>query len=164
MVFPVKPEKPIRSVTWAIIERKSMLELTKTELSRPYEAVVILGVDTPEGEQKDLFKKNKNIIESFSGEMNHIDTWGERKLANPINKQKKAIYFHYTFTALPHAINEMERTMKLDDRVLRVIHSRLSEKIPLQKQVENFKDRIAESIQKKKEKEGKFKSRKTFRQ
>ena len=141
-----------------------MLELTKITLSHPYEAVVIMGADTPEEDQKDILKKNKSIIESFSGEMNHIDTWGERKLANPINKQKKAIYFHYTFKVAPHAIPEMERTMRLNDRVLRAVHTRLSEKIPLQKQVENFKDRIAESIQKKKEKEVKFKSRKTFRQ
>ncbi len=140
-----------------------MLKLTKTTLPHPYEAIVIMGVDTPEGEQRDLLKKNKSIIESFSGEMNHIDTWGERKLTNPIKKQKKAIYFHYTFKSSPEAIHEMERTMKLNSRVLRVMHTRLSEKIPLQKQVENFKSRIAESIQKKKEKEGKYKSRKTVR-
>ena len=53
-----------------------MLELTKTTPSHPYEAIVILGVNTPEGEQRNILKKNKSIIESFSGEMNHIDTWG----------------------------------------------------------------------------------------
>ena len=141
-----------------------MLKLTKTTLSYPYEAIIIVGRGTTEEEQRNLLKKNKSIIESFSGEINHIDTWGERKLANPINKQKKAIYFHYTFKASPEAIHEMERTMRLNDRVLRVMHTRLSEKVPLQKQVEDFKSRIAEAIQKKKEKEGKFKSRKTVRE
>ena len=140
-----------------------MLELTRKDVSRPYEAVVIMDIGTPEEEQRDIFKKNKSIIESFSGELNHIDTWGERRLANPIDKRKKAIYFHYTFKALPDAIREIERTMGLNDRVLRVMHNRLSEKLPIQKQVENFKDRLAESLQKKKEKEAKFKSRKTVR-
>ena len=82
---------------------------------------------------------------------------------NPIKKQKRAIYFHYTFKTSPEAIYEMERTMKLNNQVLRVMHTRLSEKTQLKKHVENFKGRIAESIQKKKEKEGKFKNRKIFR-
>ena len=140
-----------------------MLELTKTNPSYPYEAVVIMDISTSEEERKDIFRKNKSIIESFSGEINHIDTWGERRLANPIKKQKKAIYFHYTFKASPEVIHEIERTMRLNDRILRVVHTRLSEKIPIQKQVEDFKNRIAESMQKKKEKEVKIKSRKMAR-
>ena len=140
-----------------------MLKMTETELSRPYEAVIIMDRDSSEEEQKNLFKKNKSIIESFSGEIHHIDTWGERKLANPIKKHKKALYFHCSFKANPFAVKEIERTMRLNDRVLRVVHTRLSEKIPLQKQIEDFKERLAEANQKKKEKEAKIKNRKTFR-
>lgn len=140
-----------------------MLELSQTTVTRPYEAVVMMNVDASEQEQKDLFKKNKSIIESFSGEFNHIDTWGKRKLANPIENHNRAIYFHSTFMASPEAIKELERTMKLNDKVLRVVHSRLSEKTPLSKQVDAFKERLAETLQKEKEKEAKFKARKAAR-
>lgn len=140
-----------------------MLELSKTTVTRPYEAVIMMNSDATEQEQKDLFKKNKSIIESFSGELNHLDTWGKRKLANPIENNTRAIYFHATFTASPDAIKELERTMSLNDRVLRAVHTRLSDDMPLQKHVDGFKERLAETLQKEKEKEAKFKARKAAR-
>lgn len=137
-----------------------MLELSQVTVTRPYEAVIMMDESASDQDQKDLFKKNKSIIESFSGEINHIDTWGKRKLANPINKKTRAYYFHTTFMASPEAIKELERTMKINDKVLRAVHTRLSDKLPLSKQVENFKERLAETLQKEKEKEAKFKARK----
>jgi small subunit ribosomal protein S6 len=137
-----------------------MLKLSQETLIRPYEAVIMMDSDSSEQDQKDLFKKNKSIIESFSGEINHVDTWGKRKLANPINDKMRAYYFHTTFKASPDAIKELERTMKINDKVLRVVHTRLSEKLPLSKHVENFKAQLVETLQKEKEKEAKFKARK----
>ena len=133
------------------------------KIKRPYESVVIVHPDATEEEQKTLFKKNKSIVEDFQGTWNHIDTWGKRKLANPIENKTRAIYFHSTFMASPDAIKELERTMKLNDKVLRVVHTRLSEKLTLQKHVENFKTQLAETLQKEKEKEAKFKARKAAR-
>lgn len=141
-----------------------MLELSQTTVTRPYEAVIMMDDSATEQEQKDLFKKNKSIIESFSGEMNHIDTWGKRKMANPIDNKTRAIYFHSTFMASPKAIQELERTMKINDKVLRVVHTRLSEKMTLAKHVDSFKDRLAETLKKEQEKEAKFKARKSARQ
>ncbi len=139
------------------------MELSQTTVTRPYEAVIMMDTDASDQDQKTLFKKNKSIIESYSGEVNHIDTWGKRKLANPIDKVTRAIYFHTTFMASPDAIKELERTMKLNDKVLRVVHTRLSEKQSLSKHVESFKDRLADTLQKEKEKEAKFKARKAAR-
>jgi small subunit ribosomal protein S6 len=65
--------------------------------------------------------------------------------------------------ASPDAIKELERTMKLNDKVIRVVHTRLSEKETLAKQVEAFKDRLADTLQKEKEKEAKYKARKAAR-
>ena len=140
-----------------------MLELSSKTITRPYEAIIMMDSDSNDEDQKNLFKKNKSIIESFSGEVNHIDTWGKRKLANPIDNKRRAVYFHTTFTASPTAITELERVMKLNEKVLRVVHTRLSEKIPLTKHVENFKTHLADTLAKEKEKEAKFKARKAAR-
>lgn len=139
------------------------MELSKVTVTRPYEAVIMMDTDASEEDQKALFKKNKSIIESFSGELNHIDSWGKRRLANPIEKTTRAIYFHSTFMASPDAIKELERTMKLNDKVLRVVHTRLPEQETLAKQVEAFKDRLTDTLQKEKEKEAKYKARKAAR-
>lgn len=140
-----------------------MFELSKIEVSRPYEGIIVMDPDTPEADQKSLFQKNKGIIESFAGEVNHIDTWGKRRLGNPINNKSRAIYFHTTFTASPKAISELERTMKINDKVLRCVHTRLPENTSLQKYIEKFKEQLAETLRKEKEKEAKFKARKATR-
>ena len=139
------------------------MELSQITVTRPYEAIIMMDESATDQEQKELFKKNKSIIEEFSGEINHIDTWGKRKLANPIDDKSKAIYFHSTFMASPSAIKELERTMKINDKVLRAVHTRLSDTMTLSKHVESFKERLADTLQKEKEKEAKFKARKAAR-
>ncbi len=128
---------------------------------RPYEGVVLIHPEASEDEQKALFKKNKSIIEEqFGGAVKHLDTWGKRSLANPIEKLKKAVYFHTTFEANPQAIAELERTMRINDRVLRFMHTRLDEGTDLNTHVENFKKALAESAAREREREAKFQARK----
>lgn len=128
--------------------------------TRKYEAVIIMHPDCSETEQKALFQKNKEILKTFEGDLNHIDTWGRRKLANPINKLTRGIYFHATFEAKGDAIAELERTMRINDKVLRFQHSRLDDRMSLAKYLENFKDSLAETSRREKEREVKAQQRK----
>lgn len=131
------------------------------ELKRPYEAVILVHPDTPLEEQKELFRKNKSTIESFKGSVHSLETWGKRTLANPIGKLRKAIYFHVTFESGTQAIAELERTMRINDRVLRFMHTRLDEREPLVKFMETFKRGLQESAQREKEREAKIQARKS---
>ncbi len=128
---------------------------------RPYEGIIIVHPDATEEEQKELFRRNKSIIEEqFGGSVKHLDTWGKRTLANPIKKHRKAIYFHTTFEAEPQAIAELERTMRISDKVLRFVHTRLDDGTDLAAYVENFKKALAESAAREREREAKFQARK----
>jgi len=127
---------------------------------RPYEGVVIMHADASDEEQKALFKRNKGIVESFKGSLKHVDTWGKRNLGNSIAGSRKALYFHTTFEAAPEAIAELERTMRINDRVLRFMHTRLKDGTNLSTHVENFKKALAESAQREREREAKFQARK----
>jgi small subunit ribosomal protein S6 len=128
---------------------------------RPYEGVVLVHPDATEDEQKALFRKNKAIIEEqFGGEVKHLDTWGRRSLANPIEKTRKAVYFHTSFSANPQAIAELERTMRINDKVLRFMHTRLDERQDLDTHLENFRNALAESAAREREREAKFQARK----
>lgn len=126
---------------------------------RPYELVAIVHPDATLEEQKELFRKNKSIIEGFSGSVHSLDTWGKRTLANPIGKIRKAIYFHMTFQAAPPTVAELERTMGINDRVLRFVHTRLDSRVPLSKFMESFKRGLQESANREKEKEAKAQAR-----
>jgi small subunit ribosomal protein S6 len=128
---------------------------------RPYEGVVLVHPDASEDDQKTLFKKNKAIIEDqFGGSLKTVDTWGKRTLSNPIEKIRKAVYFHVTFAANPAAIAELERTMRINDKVLRFMHTRLDDDMDLATHMENFKKSLAESAAREREREAKFQARK----
>lgn len=133
--------------------------MSTTELKRHYEAVVLMHPDASLEEQKELFRKNKGIVEQFGGAIYSLDTWGKRTLANHIGKTRKAIYFHSTFEAKPAAISELERTMRINDKVLRYMHTRLDERQPLAKYMETFKKAIVESANKEKEREAKIQAK-----
>lgn len=115
--------------------------------------------DATAEEQKELFRKNKGIIEQFGGGIHSLDTWGKRALANPIGKTRKAVYFHSTFEAKPAAITELERTMRINDRVLRYMHTRIDERVTLSKYMDSFKKAIVESAAKEKEREAKIQAK-----
>lgn len=140
-----------------------MLELKVETLIRPYESVILVHPDATEEEQKALFKRNESIIKSFKGEITNIDSWGKRKLANPIQKNQRAFYFHTLFTATPEAIAELERTMGINDKVLRFMHTRLEDGTDLNKFLETFHKSIQEVAEREREREAKFQAKRAAR-
>ena len=137
--------------------------LTAPKEIRPYEVIVLMHPDASEEEQKTLFRKNKSIIEEqFGGQMVHLDTWGKRTLANAIHKTKKAYYFHATFKSEPAAIAELERTMRINDRVLRFMHTALDVRTDLTKYLEDFRTSLAAAAQREREREAKFQARRSM--
>jgi small subunit ribosomal protein S6 len=136
---------------------------SSSKVRRKYEVVVIMHPDASEDEQKALFRKNAEIIKAFDGSVNHLDTWGKRKLGNPVNKVTRGNYFHSTFEATGEAIAELERTMRINDKVLRFQHTRLDDRVSLSKFVEKFKEALVETANREREREIKNQQRKAMR-
>ena len=128
----------------------------KTANTRAYEGIIIVQAETPLDAQKELFRKNKKIVEDHSGSVHHVETWGRRTLGNPIHKNTKGVYFHTTFYADNNAVAELERTMRINDRVLRFIHTRLEEETDLNKYLEGFRNELAANAAKEREREAKM--------
>ncbi len=135
------------------------MELTKggpkAAVKRPYEVVIIMHPDATLEEQKDLFKKNKTTITTYKGTINSVESWGKRNLATPIGRLRKALFFHSTFEADPQVVMELERTMRINDKVLRFMHTKLDERTNIVKHLEAFKKGLAETAQREKEREAK---------
>lgn len=125
------------------------------DLKRPYEVVILVHPDTTLDEQKALFKKNKETIANYKGSVHLLETWGKRNLATPIGKLRKAVYFYSIFEANPQAIMELERTMRINDKVLRFMHTKLDERTTMAKHAEAFKKGLADSAAREKEREAK---------
>lgn len=127
----------------------------KQELKRPYEVVILMHPDATVEEQKELFKKNKATIATYKGSVHTLETWGKRTLVTPIGKLRKAVYFHSIFEANPQAVAELERTMRINDKVLRFMHTKLDERVSVAKHAETFKKGLADSAAREKEREAK---------
>ena len=127
---------------------------------RNYEVVIILNPEATEEVQKNFFKNRKEIIESFEGQINHVDTWWKRRLANPIKKYSLGNYFHSTFTAKPKAIAELERKMNIDDNVLRYQHVVLDSRVSIDKHLEAYQETLLSAKKLYEERQAKMQARK----
>ncbi len=137
-----------------------MSALQEPSSLRKYEGVLILNPDLGDEDQKAILRKNREVIKSFKGDFHHLDTWGKRRLANPIEKYTRGIYIHYSFEADPSCVSELERTMRINDKVLRFNHTRLDDRVSLSKHIEAFKSNLEATLQREKERESKFQARK----
>ncbi len=135
----------------------------KVAIKRPYEAVIIMSPDASDEQQKSLFTKNKEIIEGLGGSVVSVETWGKRTLANPIEKTKLGLYFHSYFEAQPSAVLELERTMRINEKVLRFLHTKLGEEGSAAPYVEKYKEVLAESVKRQQEAEAKLAKKKAAR-
>jgi small subunit ribosomal protein S6 len=53
------------------------------------------------------------------GTIEHVDTWGRRRLAYPIGRYRDGVYILYRMQLPPNAAAEIERALKLTESVIR---------------------------------------------
>jgi len=86
---------------------------------RKYETVVIVQPDLGDDELKGLSAKVTDIIATMKGNLHRLEDWGVRKLAYPIRKSARGRYYYVRFDGDAALIAELERRLRLDDKVLR---------------------------------------------
>ncbi len=86
---------------------------------RKYETIFIAQPELGEDELKGLTEKVHEVISTMKGECKRLEDWGIRKLAYPVNKCVRGRYFYLNFTGNSTLIAELERRLRLDDKVLR---------------------------------------------
>ena len=91
---------------------------------RPYEMVVVLQADLDEEDLQAQLVAIKGWIESSDGSIVEIDTWGRRRLAYPINKQREGYYTIYKLSLPAAAPLVLERNLRLNENVLRFLITR----------------------------------------
>jgi len=84
-----------------------------------YEVVVIVKSDLTEEDIIALLDRCQAIITDRKGVIAKVDKWGKRRLAYEINKQKDGFYFLIDFAGDGPIVAELERNLKIDDRILK---------------------------------------------
>lgn len=88
---------------------------------REYEIVYILDSALTEDQVSEKLGRFHAHITDGGGEITAVDHWGKRQLAYPIRKKTSGNYVVVQFTADPEALPELERTLKLDEELVRYL-------------------------------------------
>ena len=110
---------------------------------RPYEMMIVLAPDIPEDELEPTIDTIESYVTRFGGEViaiNRDSPWGRRRLAYPIRHAGRDVrdgfYALYYFDVEPTAITEIEREIRLNDRIIRDMIIALEEQVTILPPVE----------------------------
>ena len=96
---------------------------------RRYETIVITHADFADDEIQTIIDRYKAIIESRQGLVVKIDKWGKRKLAYEIKKIARGFYILFDFVGQADAVDELERNLKIDDKILKFMTVKTNDKV-----------------------------------
>ena len=115
-----------------------MLLLTDGLLTRwgvnhlyPYEILVIFDSRPTDEELAALLGRIQETLRSLGADVRRAESWGKRRLAYEIRKQREGHYAVVECVAAPATIKEFERQLGLNEQVLRFLTTR----VPVRKRV-----------------------------
>jgi len=99
---------------------------------RQYELYLVIDADVEEEDVNAIVERMTQLISAgdgtTSGEVVKVETRGKRRLTFPIKNKSEGQDTILYFQTPPQALPEMERVLKLDERVLRYLIVRTDEK------------------------------------
>ena len=89
---------------------------------RKYELMLIFKPDLAEEAITEVKTRLSKIIEDFKGEfIEEVSGWGKRRMAYSIEDYPEGIYMLWHFNGQAETVEELDRIIKISDRVLRHI-------------------------------------------
>jgi small subunit ribosomal protein S6 len=91
---------------------------------RPYELMVLIRPAVTDEALTEAVDQISSVIAGAGGSVINIkrdSPWGRRRLAYPIQDARDATYVLYHFTSGPSQLQEIERDLKLDGRIIRYL-------------------------------------------
>ncbi|HAZ37563.1 MAG TPA: 30S ribosomal protein S6 [Clostridiaceae bacterium] len=88
---------------------------------KKYETLVVLNPNLTEEEVKAVEEKVKEVIVNGGGVVENVDEWGKRKLAYEIDHINEGYYVLINFSAGPDLPKELDRILRISDKVIRHI-------------------------------------------
>ncbi|MGD9505259.1 MAG: 30S ribosomal protein S6 [Syntrophobacteraceae bacterium] len=92
---------------------------------RKYEAFFILDPDMSDEATASANEKIMGVVTANGGAVISNTSWGKKKLAYPVRKHTRGHYILMEFSGDPTLVAELERNMRLDERVLKFITVKL---------------------------------------
>jgi small subunit ribosomal protein S6 len=96
---------------------------------RHYETLFIVTPDISEEDLKAVATKIKGVVTGMDGIVTSYDEQGRKKLAYSVKKQNKGYYVLMDYVGSADVVSEIERNMRLDDRVLKYLTVKLADQV-----------------------------------
>ncbi len=87
--------------------------------SKEYETIYILRSDVDADTADKVQGRVAEVVGRDNGKLVKVESWGRRKLAYPVGKQKKGVYIYVKYVGKGGLVQEVERNLKLQDSVLK---------------------------------------------
>jgi small subunit ribosomal protein S6 len=87
--------------------------------AKEYETIYILRSDVDAEAAERVQTRVSDALEREHGKLVKVESWGRRKLAYPIGKQRKGVYVYLKYAGGGGLVAEVERNLKLQDAVVK---------------------------------------------
>ena len=84
-----------------------------------YETIFITPPDLPENDVKAIKETLQKLVKKNKGNDVVFTDWGKRRLSYPISKNSRVNYWYYCYTGESNLPSEIDRSLRLNDKVLR---------------------------------------------
>ncbi len=101
---------------------------------RKYETFFIVDPELTEEGYTLVGDKLKGIVDANGGSVLSYVSWGKKKLAYPVKKRHQGHYILMENAGGPELVAELERNMRLDERVLKFITVKLEDRFDPEKE------------------------------
>jgi len=98
-------------------------------MHRSYEIGFVVNPEATEEEVKKINDLVVSLVEKDGGKVEKLDEWGRRALAYPIDEHEEGIYTFVAATMGGGNVLELEKRIKLNEKVMRYIIVRLDERL-----------------------------------
>ncbi len=99
---------------------------------RRYESVWVVNGDLPDEEVKATIDKFSRILAANEGTLVGMEEWGRKKLAYKLQGTTRGYYVVVDYAGTPATVKELERNYRIDDRIIRYVTSKKSDKVNLE--------------------------------
>ena len=86
---------------------------------RPYEIALIFDATLDESDIRETIDKTNTLVRTGGGTPGRVDRWGRRTFAYELNHRSEGYYVFVEVVATPETMAEVDRTLALNDAVLR---------------------------------------------
>jgi small subunit ribosomal protein S6 len=87
--------------------------------AKEYETIYVLRQDVDPDSADKVAARVADVVSREKGKLVKVETWGRRKLAYTVAKQRRGVYYYLKYLGGGAVVNELERNLRMLDTVLK---------------------------------------------